>query len=87
MASAAFCKHGVGLPIRPAFGASSTHGYASQISPNKSVNCPCTSSASTNPPFPIRLRVLMHARLELSASDVVSVRSLAGLGENVCGWR
>ncbi len=23
---------------------------------------PCTSSASTNPPFPIRLRVLKHAR-------------------------
>ncbi len=41
---------------------------AEQISPNKSVNYPCTSSASTNPPFPICLRVLMHARLERPAS-------------------
>ena len=32
------------------------------------MNCPCTSSASTNPPFPIRLRVLKHARLERPAS-------------------
>ncbi len=41
---------------------------AEQISPNKSVNYPCTSSASTNPPFPICLRVLKHARLERPAS-------------------
>ena len=32
------------------------------------MNCPCTSSASTNPPFPICLRVLKHARLERPAS-------------------
>jgi len=34
-------------PGRPAFWASPTHGYASQISPNKSVNFRCTSSPST----------------------------------------
>lgn len=51
------------------------------------MNYPCTSSPSTNPPFPIRLRVLMYARLEWPASYEVSVRSLAGLGESESGWR
>ena len=36
--------------------------------------------------FPVRLRVGKHARLELSASDVVSVRHLAGLGEKPSEW-
>jgi hypothetical protein len=47
MASADFCVHESGLPDRPAFRASSTHGYASQISPNKNVNFRCASSPST----------------------------------------
>jgi len=47
MASADFCAHESGLPGRPAFRASSTHGYASQISPNKNVNFRRTSSPST----------------------------------------
>ena len=33
------------------------------------------------PRLPVRLCIVKHARLELSASDVVSVRHLAGLGE------
>jgi hypothetical protein len=45
--AADFCAHESGLPGRPAFRASPTHGYASQISPNKSVNFRCTSSPST----------------------------------------
>ena len=36
--------------------------------------------------FPVRLRVGKHARLELSASDVISVRHLAGLGEKPSEW-
>ncbi len=46
-ASADFCAHESGLPGRPAFRASSTHGYASQISPNKNVDFRCASSPST----------------------------------------
>jgi hypothetical protein len=46
-AAADFCAHESGYPGRPAFRASPTHGYASQISPNKSVNFRCTSSPST----------------------------------------
>ena len=46
-ASADFCEHDSGYPGRPAFRASPTHGYASQTSPNKSVNFRCTSSPST----------------------------------------
>ena len=46
-AAADFCAHESGHPGRPAFRASPTHGYASQISPNKSVNFRCTSSPST----------------------------------------
>lgn len=34
-------------PSRPAFRASPTHGYASQISPNRRVNFRCTSTPST----------------------------------------
>ena len=75
MASADFCSHGLGYPSRPAFRASSTHGYAFQISPDKNVYYPCTSSASTYAPFPIRFRVLMHAHLEPSASYAISVCS------------
>jgi hypothetical protein len=45
--AADFCAHEPGLPGRPAFRASPTHGYASQISPNKSVNFHCASSSST----------------------------------------
>jgi hypothetical protein len=47
MASADLCAHGSGLPYRPAFRASPTHGYASQISPNKNVNFRCANSPST----------------------------------------
>jgi hypothetical protein len=36
--------------------------------------------------FPVWLRVGKHARLELSASDVISVRHLAGLGEKPSEW-
>jgi len=46
-AAADFCAHESGHPGRPAFRASPTHGYASQISPNKNVNFRCTSSPST----------------------------------------
>ena len=48
--SADFCEHDSSHLDRPAFRASPTHGYASQISPNKSVNCPCPSSPSTSAP-------------------------------------
>lgn len=48
MAAADFCAHDSELPpSRPAFRASPTHGYASQISPNKDVNFHCTSSSCT----------------------------------------
>jgi len=85
--SADFCEH------RPSYlglsRLSAEDAYSrvrSQISPDKNVNYPCPSSPSTYAPFPVRLRVGRHTRLESSASDEVSVRSLAGLGENTSEW-
>ena len=40
-------RHESGFPVRPTFRASSTRGYAAQISPNKNVNLHRTSSPST----------------------------------------
>jgi len=40
-------RHESGCPVRPAFRASSTRGYAAQISPNKNVNFRRASSPST----------------------------------------
>ena len=81
--SADFCEHEPSHLGRPAFRASSTHGYASQISPNKNVNLSLHK-------LPIYLRSVFrwtascdrHTHLEPSASYVVSVRHLAGLGES-----
>jgi hypothetical protein len=53
-----------------------------QISPNKSVSYPCTSSTSTFAMlFPIWFRVLKHAHPIAPALYVISERSLAGLDE------
>ena len=47
MPSADFCSHGMSYLIRPAFRASSTHGYACRSRANKNVNFRCTSPPST----------------------------------------
>jgi len=80
MASADFCAHESGYPGRPAFQASLTHGYASQISPNKNVSFHCTSSPSTLESVGngfARPRAA-HLRISLGLYGV-SVRSLAAL--------
>ncbi len=85
--SADFCEHGAGFPVRPAFRASFTHGYASQISPDKNMDFRCTSSSSTNGVCRERFCCLLAAHLRVSLGGHrsvalvvdVSVRSLAAL--------
>jgi hypothetical protein len=63
-----------------AFASSATPRYAGQPSPDKNVNCPCTSSSFTWLPCWERLRDAWPTRLGNPAFYDVSVRSLAGLG-------
>ena len=80
-AAADFCAHESGYPARPAFRASPTRGYVSQISPNKNVNFRCTSSPSTLESVgTFRCPRAAHLRISLGLYGV-SVRSLAALAD------
>ena len=75
---------------RPAFQASLTHGYASEISPNKGrsccqehVICPCPSATSTSAHSSGSVSLSAASSPGVVGLYVVSVRHLAGLGENV----
>ncbi len=85
-----FSEHGVRYRIRPAFQASLTHGYASEISPNKGrsccqehVICPCPSATSTSAHSSGSVSLSAASSPGVVGLYVVSVRHLAGLGENV----
>ena len=73
-------------PSRPGFQPMMlTPRYAQQISPNKSVICPCPSSPSTSALSSGLASWSAAHSPKASASYRVSVRSLAGLGEKSLG--
>ena len=91
MPSADFSEHGVRCrKTAPLFTTSLTHGYASEISPNKGrsccqehVICPCPSATSTSAPSSGSVSLSAASSPGVVGLNVVSVRHLAGLGENV----
>ena len=79
-ASADFYKHDPGHPGRPAFRASPTHGYALQISPNKSRELSLRKYAIYPGVCRKRFRLPRQAHLRISLGlNNVSVRYLAAL--------
>jgi hypothetical protein len=67
-ASADFCSHGQGYPSRPAFRASSTHGYARRSPQIRTCCVPARVPHLPKLRLPVRLHGHKSARLESSAS-------------------